>query len=71
MAHIADVLAKHGCIAPSVQYNLSSDFKKIVGLVFLDLTDADCSIDELVEEIRKKKALRVCRLSSHQRTVLF
>ncbi|MEM4576194.1 MAG: hypothetical protein QW701_01885 [Candidatus Nezhaarchaeales archaeon] len=50
---IANVLSRHKALALSVHYNITPETRKIRGLAFVDLTDADVSIEEIAKEISK------------------
>lgn len=56
LKEISDLGYRHGVITPTIQYNFV-DSGKVVALGFVDLTDADVSIEELVKEIRKIKGV--------------
>jgi len=49
LLEISDLGFRHGVLVPTMQYNVV-DGGKIVGFGFVDLTDADISIEELTEK---------------------
>lgn len=57
LERIASLGLKHGVLVPTMQYNVVED-GKIVGLGFVDLTDADVSMEEFAEEIRRIEGIR-------------
>ncbi|MEM3579004.1 MAG: V4R domain-containing protein [Candidatus Bathyarchaeia archaeon] len=56
LKEISDLGFRHGVLVPTIQYNMVEE--KIVGFGFADLTDADVSIEELAEKIRKIKGVK-------------
>ncbi|MEM1563593.1 MAG: V4R domain-containing protein [Candidatus Bathyarchaeia archaeon] len=57
LVEISDLGFRHGVLVPTMQYNVI-DGEKIVGLGFADLTNADISIEELAEKIRKIEGIK-------------
>ncbi|MCS7135881.1 MAG: V4R domain-containing protein [Nitrososphaerota archaeon] len=61
LKEISDLGLKHKVLVPTIQYNLVEG-GKIIGLGFVDLTDANISIDEFAEKIRSIKGVKSVRI---------
>ena len=59
---LASIAAKYGVKVSYISYSMPRDYEKPVrALVFIDITDATASVEQLLEEARKLKFVREIR----------
>ncbi len=59
---LASIAAKYGVKVSYISYSMPRDYEKLVrALVFIDVTDATASVEQLLEEARKLKFVKEIR----------